>query len=562
MKLLRLPILALAVLFAFPAAAAPARHHMIAVDDSHAAQAALEIMRKGGSAVDAAIAAQMVLTLTEPESSGVGGGAFMLLWDPAQKHVTSFDGREMAPASATPGMFLDANGKPRAHFDAVPGGLSVGIPGVVAMLELAHKKYGKLPWAELFEPAIRLSEKGFPVSEKLARTIRAYPQMAAMPDIKSYFYKKDGTPLSQGDILKNPALAQTLRLIAKGGAKAFYTGPIAQAIVDKVQNAPVNRGGMTLADLAHYAPKERAPVCGKYRTYRICSMGPPSSGGISVLQILGMLERFPSADLQPDSLSEVHLFSEASRLAFADRAMYMADSDFIPVPIDGLLDPSYLARRSALIDPARDMGKAEAGNPPMKHAMLLAPQRSPQLHGTSHFSIVDNHGEVVSMTTTVEFAFGSEMMARGFILNNQLTDFSFDPVIDGRPVANAPAPGKRPLSAMSPTIMFTGDGQFKIALGSPGGPIIIPYVANAIVAMVDGGLSPKDAAALPHHANPNSFTVLEEDTPIVALAPKLKAMGHDVEIAHMDSGLNIIEKVKGGYIGASDPRRDGVAVGD
>jgi len=562
MKLLRLPILALAVLLVFPAAAAPARHHMIAVDDSHAAQAALEIMRKGGSAVDAAIAAQMVLTLTEPESSGVGGGAFMLLWDPAHKRVTSFDGREMAPASATPGMFLDANGKPRAHFDAVPGGLSVGIPGVVAMLELAHKKYGKLPWAKLFEPAIRLSEKGFPVSEKLARTIRAYSQMAAMPDIKSYFYKKDGMPLSQGDILKNPALAQTLRMIAKGGAKAFYTGPIAQAIVDKVQNAPVNRGGMTLADLAHYAPKERAPVCGKYRTYRICSMGPPSSGGISVLQILGMLERFPSADLQPDSLSEVHLFSEASRLAFADRAMYMADSDFIPVPINGLLDPSYLAQRSALIDPARDMGKAEAGNPPMKHAMLLAPQRSPQLHGTSHFSIVDNHGEVVSMTTTVEFAFGSEMMARGFILNNQLTDFSFDPVIDGKPVANAPAPGKRPLSAMSPTIMFTGDGQFKIALGSPGGPIIIPYVANAIVAMVDGGLSPKDAAALPHHANPNSFTVLEEDTPIVALAPKLKAMGHDVEIAHMDSGLNIIEKVKGGYIGASDPRRDGVAVGD
>jgi len=561
MKLLR-TVLAALVFIATPALAAPARHHMIAIDSPLAAKAALEIMREGGSSVDAAIAAQMVLTLVEPESCGVGGGAFMLLYDPAGKQVTSFDGRETAPASATPGMFLDASGKARPHFDAVPGGLSVGVPGVVAMLELAHKKYGKLPWAKLFAPAIRLAEKGFPVSKKLARTIREYPQMEKMPDIRAYLYNKNGEPLSEGDIVKNPALAETLRMIAQGGAKAFYTGPIAQAIVDKVQNAPVNRGGMTLADLAQYQAKERAPVCGDYRAYRVCSMGPPSSGGISVLQILGMLQRFPSKDLQPDTLSEVHLFSEASRLAFADRAKYMADSDLIPVPVEGLLDPNYLAERSALIDPAHDMGKAEAGNPPMKHAMLLAPQRSPQLHGTSHFSIVDDHGEVVSMTTTVEFAFGSEMMADGFILNNELTDFSFDPVIDGAPVANAPAPGKRPLSAMSPTIMFGGDGRFKIALGSPGGPIIIPYVAGAIVAMVDGRLSPKEAAALPHHANPNSFTVLEKDTPIVKLAPALKAMGHEVEIANMDSGLNIIERVKGGYIGASDPRRDGVAMGD
>jgi len=561
MKLLRLPILALAALFACPALAAPARHHMIAVDDPYAAQAAIEMMRQGGSAVDAAIAAQAVLTLTEPESTGIGGGAFMLLWDPAQKRVTSFDGRETAPASATPGMFLDANGKPRPHFDAVPGGLSVGVPGVLAMLELAHKKYGKLAWAKLFEPAIRLSEKGFPVSEKLARTIRAYPQMKKMPDIRAYFYKKNGEPLDQGDVLKNPALAETLRAIAKNGAKALYTGRIAQAIVAKVRNAPVNRGGMRLADLAGYKAKERPPVCGEYRAYKLCSMGPPSSGGISVLQILGMLEHFPSQKLQPDSLSEVHLFSEASRLAFADRAEYMADSDFIPVPVRGLLDAGYLAQRASLIDPRRDMGKAQAGTPPMKHAMLLAPQRTPQLPGTSHFSIVDNDGQVVSMTTTVEFVFGSEMMVKGFFLNNELTDFSFDPMTGGKPVANAPAPGKRPLSAMSPTIMFDKDG-FRIAIGSPGGPIIIPYVANAIVAMVDGGLSPKEAAALPHHANPNIATVLEEDTPIVKLAPKLKAMGHDVQIAHMDSGLNIIEKVKGGYIGASDPRRDGVAIGD
>ncbi len=564
MKLSAIAVLSAAILFGLspPGMAAPAKHRMIAVDDARAAAAAMEIMREGGSAVDAAIAAQMVLTLVEPESSGLGGGAFMLLWDPKQHRVTSFDGRETAPASATPDMFLDANGKPRPHFDLVPGGLSVGVPGVVAMLELAHEKYGKLPWAKLFAPAIRLSEQGTPVGEKLARTIRAYPQMKKMPDIRRYLYKRNGQPLSQGDVLKNPELADTLRIVAKGGAKAFYTGRIAQAIVAKVRNAPVNRGGMRLSDLAHYTAKERAPVCGHYRIYRLCSMGPPSSGGISVLQILGMLERFPSEKLQPDTLSEVHLFSEASRLAFADRAKYMADSDFIPVPVKGLLDRAYLHRRSMLINPTRDMGKAQAGHPPMKHALLLSPQRSPQLHGTSHFSIVDDNGEVVSMTTTVEFAFGSEMMARGFILNNELTDFSSDPVIDGKPVANAPAPGKRPLSAMSPTIMFTGDGKFKIALGSPGGPIIIPYVAETIVGMVDGGLTPEQAAALPHHANPNSFTVLEKDTPIVKLAPKLKAMGHDVEIAHMDSGLNIIERVKGGYIGATDPRRDGVAVGE
>ncbi len=386
--------------------------------------------------------------------------------------------------------------------------------------------------------------------------------MAAMPDIKRYFYKKDGTPLAQGDILKNPALAQTLRMIARGGAKAFYTGPIARAIVDKVQHAPVNPGGMTLADLAHYVPKERTPVCGEYRAYHLCSMGPPSSGGISVLQILGMLQRFPEKDLQPDSWSEVQLFSQANRLSFADRAKYMADSDFIPVPVEGLLDPAYLAQRSALIGSTRDMGTAIAGTPPEKHAMLLAPQRTPQLPGTSHLVIVDDHGEVVSMTTTVEFVLGSEMMAKGFILNNQLTDFSFDPVLDGKPVANAPAPGKRPLSAMSPTIMFGPDWHFKIALGSVGGPYIIPYVAETIIALVDGGLDPQDAAALPHHANLNGATVLEENTAIDALAPQLTAMGHEVKQAPLFSGTQIIEETKDGYVGGTDPRRDGVVMGD
>ncbi|HXL99283.1 MAG TPA: gamma-glutamyltransferase, partial [Rhizomicrobium sp.] len=491
----------------------------------------------------------------------IGGGAFMMLYDPAGKRVTSFDGREIAPASATPTMFEDASGKPRAHMDAIPGGLSVGVPGVVAMLELAHRKYGKLPWAKLFQPAIKLADDGFPVGRKLAATLRAYPQMAQMPDIKRYFYHADGTPLAQGEILKNPQLATTLRAIAAHGSKAFYSGAIAQAIVDAVQHAPVNPAGMQLSDLAAYRAKERAPVCGTYRAYRLCSMGPPSSGGISVLQILGMLERFPSSDLQPNTLSEVHLFSQASRLAFADRATYIADADVVSVPIAGLLNRDYLQQRAQLIDPAHDMGTAKAGDPPMKKAEY-APQRTPQLPGTSHLSVVDDRGEVVSMTTTVEFVFGSEMTAKGFFLNNQLTDFSFDAMRDGKPVANAPAPGKRPMSAMSPTIVFDSKGQFKIALGSPGGPIIIPYVAETLVAMIDGGLDPQAAAALPHHANPNGPTVLEKDTSIEALAPALTAMGHHVVSVPLESGLHIIERTPSGYIGGADPRRDGNVMGD
>ena len=535
---------------------------MIAAANPYAAEAGRQMLRQGGSAVDAAIATQMVLTLVEPESSGIGGGAFMLLWDPAHKKVTSFDGRETAPASAGPDMFLDANGKPRAHFDAIPGGLSVGVPGVVAMLEMVHKKYGRLPWAKLFEPAIALAQNGVPVGHKLAATLRAFPKMLAMPDVKRYFTKPDGTLLNEGDILKNPDLAATLRVIAKGGAKAFYLGDIARAIVDKVQQAPVNPGGMTLADLAAYRARERAPVCAFYRGTHVCSMGPPSSGGLSVLQILGMLEHFPSSALAPNSLSEVHLFSQASRLAFADRVLYMGDPAFVHLPLLGLLDRHYLRARWDLIDQDRDMGQAEPGSPPAIHADF-APGHMHELHGTSHLSIVDKSGEVVSMTTTVEFVFGSELMAKGFFLNNELTDFSFEPTHDGKPVANAPAPGKRPLSAMAPTIVFNSKGRFSIALGSPGGPAIIPYVAETLVAMIDGRLSPQDAAALPHHVNMNGPLYLEKGTPLETLVPTLAKMGYDVHLASSEqSGLHIIERVKGGYVGAADPRRDGVVIGD
>ena len=554
----RLCAVLLFVLAVFSPAAA-ARHHMIAAANPYAAQAGLEMLRKGGSAVDAAIAAQMVLTLVEPESSGLGGGAFMLVWDPAAQKITSFDGRESAPASARPGMFLDADGRPREHDDAIPGGLSVGVPGVVAMLELAHQRYGKLPWATLFQPAIALAEKGVPVAPKLARSLRQFPAAASMPDIRRLFTKPDGSLYGEGELFRNPELAATFRLIAKGGARAFYRGGIAQAIVDRVQHAPVNPGGMTLIDLEKYRARERPAVCDFYRSYRICSMGPPSSGGIAILQILKMLERFPAPDLAPNSLREVHLFSQASRLAYADRSAYPADPDFVRVPVRALLDRRYLHRRSLLIDPARDMGTAAAGK---LHADF-APQRAQERHGTSHMSIVDDRGVVVSMTTTVESAFGAEMVAKGFVLNNELTDFSFEPMRDGKPVANAPAPGKRPMSSMAPTIVFDRNGRFLLALGSPGGPAIIAYVGETLVSMLDGGLDEQKAVALPHHVMMNGPLLLEKDTPIGTLAPALTAMGYDVHPASVEmSGLQIIQRVKDGYLGAADPRRDGVALGD
>ncbi len=539
-----------------------AKEQMVAAANPLAADAGLEMLRAGGSAVDAAIAVQLVLGLVEPESSGIGGGAFMLLFDPKTKKTTSFDGREVAPASARPDMFLDPDGKVRTKPQAIPGGLSVGIPGVIAMLELAHSKHGKLPWARLFAPAIKLADEGFPVGPKLARTIRNFKRGANMPDIKARFYHADGTPLEQGEIYKNPDYADSLRKIASGGSKAFYTGEIAQAIVDKVRTAPVNQGGMTLADLASFKPLERAPVCGPYRIWRVCSMGPPSSGGIAIVQILGMLQRFPSSELQPGTLSEVHLRAQASRLAYADRARFIADPAFVKVPVKGLIDKDYIASRAALIDPAKDMGTASAGNPPEKHA-AFSPQRSPANHGTSHMTLVDKTGQVVAMTTSVESVFGANIMVRGFFLNNTLTDFSLNPVLDGLPVANAPAPGKRPLSAMSPTIVFDQNGDFLLSVGSPGGPAIIGYVTQTVVAMLDGGKTPSEAITLPRQLNLNSPTRLEKSAVNDALEPQLKAMGHSVTVVMGEgSGLHGIRKVKGGYIGGADPRRDGVVIGD
>jgi gamma-glutamyltranspeptidase/glutathione hydrolase len=383
-----------------------------------------------------------------------------------------------------------------------------------------------------------------------------------MPDMKRHFFHADGAPYAEGETMTNPELAATLRLIARKGPDVFYRGPIARRIAEAVQHAPVNPTAMTIEDIAGYKAIERAPVCSTYRKDKVCSMGPPSSGGIALLQMLGMLERFPSKKLATDTLEGVHLFTQASRLAFADRNEYLGDTAFVKVPISGLLNRAYLARRSKLIDTKKDMGEALPGNPPGAN-VKRAPQRSPEHPGTSHMSIVDDKGTVVSMTTTVEAPFGSEMMVGGFILNNQLTDFSFEPERGGKPVANAPAPGKHPLSSMSPTIVLGPDGRFKYALGSPGGQMIIDYVAQSLVGLIDSKLTPQQVTALPHPGNLNGATFLEKDTPLESLAPELSAMGHTVATPAVEkSGLQIVERVKNGYIGGADPRRDGVALGD
>lgn len=517
------------------------------------------MLRAGGSSVDAAIAAQMVLTLVEPQASGIGGGSFMLL---AERNgtMTAYDGRETAPASASPTMFLDTQGKPRAFMDAVVGGLSVGVPGNIAMLAKAHREHGRLPWARLFQPAIRLAADGFRVPPRMANAVQT-PHLSESPAMKALFFHPDGTPIVEGEVWKNPELAATLRTIARGGEQAFYKGSVANAIVEAVSRAPRNATPFTLADLASYRAVNRNVICITYRSYKVCSVSPPA-GGTVVLQTLALLQRFKSAQLKPASLSAIHLISEAERLAYADRARWLGDPMVTGPIYAGLLDPKYIAERGKLIDPTRDMGLAAPGTPPVKHTLDFAPQRTPVGHGTSHMSIVDDRGEVISMTTTVESVFGSYQSAGGFVLNNQLTDFSFEPVRDGLPVANAPAPGKRPLSSMSPVIIFDARGKFWAATGSPDGRNIIAYVVQNVSALIDGRMPMQAAIDLPHHVNQNGNTQLEQGTPLSALEPQLTAMGHTVSYREYVSGLAGIHRVKGGYEGGADHHRDYAATGD
>lgn len=554
------------ILLSFHASAAPApiaARHMIVAAEPDAAAAGLEMLRQGGSAVDAAIAAQMVLTLEEPQSSGIGGGAYVVVSDNGK--VNAYDGRETAPASAGPNMFLDANGNPRPFNDARPGGLSVGVPGDVRVLAMAHAAHGKLPWAKLFDPAIRLAGQGYRVPARLAQQLaQGGTQLAAMPGLRALFYHPDGTPVKAGEVWRNPALAESFRMIAAMGPDAFYTGPIAGEIADAVTHAPKNAVVMTREDIAGYQAKDRVPLCGPYRGYRVCSLPPSTSGGTTVLQILGMLQHFPSAQLQQETLSEAHLFAEASRLAYADRVQWLGDTDFVSVPLAGLLDPGYLAARAELINPMHDMGRAMAGTPPVKKAELprWSPMPAQIESGTSEIAAVDDNGQALSMTTSVEAGFGAEIQAGGFLLNNQLTDFSFQPVVNGNPVANAPAAGKRPLSAMSPAIVFGPDGKFFAALGSPGGRQIIDYVAQTIIALIDGQMPMQPATGVPREVNMNGPTLIEANTALAKLAPELTAMGHEVRAVHFDSGVNGIRRVAGGYEGGADPRREGVALGD
>ena len=545
------------------AADIPARadHAMIAAAHPAAAEAGARILEEGGDAIDAAIAAQMVLGLVEPQSSGVGGGGFLLYYDAARGTVESYDGRETAPAAADETLFLASDGTPRPWPDVAVGGLPVGVPGVVRMLERAHRAHGRTPWAHLFEPAAALAESGFTISPRLAYMIERNPGLARFAAARAYFFRKDGRPKRAGETLVNPAYAETMRAIARDGADALHEGRIAAEIVAAVQGDPANPGALALADLAGYRAKERPPVCRDYRRHRVCSMGPPSSGGVTLLQILGLLEPFDLASLTPGSAEAVHLISEASRLAFADRDRYLADSDFVSVPVEGLLDPDYLRRRALLIDPGRAMGKTAPGEPTGSESLDRADAAAPELASTSHLSVVDSRGNTVSFTTSVERAFGSRLMAAGFLLNNQLTDFSFAPFgVDGL-VANRVEPGKRPRSSMTPTLIFDEAGDLVATLGSPGGSRIIGFVAQSVIALLDWGLDAQAALSLPRHVNRNSATELEAGTALERLAPALEALGHDVRIRPLASGLHAIRRADGRLEGGADPRREGVALG-
>jgi gamma-glutamyltranspeptidase/glutathione hydrolase len=547
-----------------------AKKFMVSAANPLAVEAGYRILKQGGAAIDAAIATQLVLTLVEPQSSGIGGGAFLMHYD--GNNVQAFDGRETAPAAATEKLFQNPDGTPVSRVTGVVGGRSVGAPGVLRMLEMAHKQHGKLPWKALFAPAIKLSEQGFPVSVRLNGLLAWDQHIRKDPAAAAYFYDKDMKPWPVGHILKNPALAKTLREIAAGGADAFYKGHIARDIAAKVAAHPTNPGLLSAADIRDYRPKLRTPVCSDYRQFTVCGMPPPSSGGIAVAQMLGILETRDMRALAPvdgtPGADAVHLFTEAGRLAYADRNRYAADTDFVPLPgrgVPSLIDKAYLARRAALIG-EKSMGVAPAGTPPGME-VAWGTDNAIETPSTSHFVVMDANGAGLSMTTTVEDAFGARQMVGGFILNNQLTDFSFDSVDAQGPVANRVQPGKRPRSAMSPTIVF--DKQTRklvLAVGSPGGPAIINYVAKVLVGTLDWGLNVQQAISLPNFGSRNGPTELEAGRFAPAVAEALTARGHTLRSYDMNSGLHGVQKMlihgQEYWFGGADPRREGVAKGD
>lgn len=540
-----------------------AKQHMVVAAEPLAAEAGREILRQGGSAIDAAIATELVLGLVEPQSSGLGGGAFITLWDAKTRSMTTFDGRETAPAAARPDRFLK-DGKPMKFEEAVNSGLSVGVPGLLRALHASHEKYGKLPWAKLFEPAITLAENGFPVSPRLNVLLKSESAEKFAPDARSYFYEGGVTPRAAGSLLKNPEYAATLRTIAERGPDAFYTGDIADAMVKAVKEAHTIPGDLSAEDLAAYSAKEREPVCVAYRGRQVCSVGPPSSGALTVGAVLKLIEPFPQVQGASALMTApaLHIIAEAEKLAFADRNMYIADPDRVAVP-SGLLDDAYLAERRKLIDPKKAMAKAEPGLPPGLAKKSFGQDATYEVPGTTQVSIIDGEGNVVSLTATIESAFGSHLWAKGFLLNNELTDFSFVPVdANGMAVANRIEGGKRPRSSMAPTIVLAPDGAPEIVTGSPGGSQIILYVVKALVAVLDWGLDAQQAASLTNFGSQGGPFLIEYSLPIVWPAYELTSYGQTVSGATMTSGVNMIVRRDGRLEGGADPRREGVALGD
>jgi len=561
----------------------------VAAANPLATEAGFQVLKDGGSAVDAAVAVQMVLALVEPQSSGIGGGAFLLHWD--GQALAAWDGRETAPAAADERLFLGADGKPLPFMQAVVGGRAVGVPGAVKMLEAAHRAQGRLPWARLIAPAIVLAERGFAMSPRLHTQLKDDAHLRRDAQAAAYFYQPDGQPWPVGQVLRNPALAAVLRRIATDGSAALHTGAVAADIVRRVQGHAGNPGRLSEADMAGYTVKPREPICTDWKLlYRICGMPPPSSGHLAVMQILGMLDRLPpkvqplkplqplqtlpggqpGADAVP-SADWLHVYTEAARLAFADRALYVADPDFMPAPVGGwggLLDDAYLHRRAALIGDRR-MDRAEPGSPSGTR-VAWAPQPGQPEHGTSHISIVDGDGRALAMTTTIEAVFGAHLMsdggtglAGGFLLNNQLTDFSMLPAdAQGRPIANRLQPGKRPRSSMSPTLVFDRrDGRLLMTLGSPGGPGIIHFVAKTLVGTFDWGLDAQQAINLPNFGSFSGPTLLEAGRFAPATVEALKARGHGVVETDLTSGLQALQRTPTGWFGGADPRREGVVMG-
>ncbi|WP_413283445.1 gamma-glutamyltransferase [Vibrio sp. MA40-2] len=538
-----------------------AEQYMVAAANPLAVQAGYNILKSGGNAADALVAVQTVLGLVEPQSSGLGGGAFLVYYDAKTNKMTTFDGRETAPLNVKPELFQDENGKPLKFYDAVVGGRSVGTPGTVKLIATMHQKYGNKEWAELFEPATKLATDGFAVSERLASSIRNdKDRLSRYPETKAYFFTPDGEPLSQGSLLKNPAYAQTLTTLAKQGESAFYQGQIAKDIIAKVTGIDDNPGYLSQLDFTHYSVVERPTTCAPYRQYDICGMGPPSSGALTIGQILGISNRFDLREMGPDDPISWQILGDASRLAFADRGRYMADTDYVPVP-EGLLDQDYLASRAWLIKKGQALETVSPGEPPWADKVALADDQSLELPSTTHIVIADQQGNIISMTSTVENGFGSRVMSNGFILNNELTDFSFATHKDGYPIANRIEPGKRPRSSMAPTIVMKDDQPY-MAIGSPGGSRIIGYVAQTLVAHLDWGMDIQEAINMPHMLNRFGTYDIEQGTSAEKFKQPLEEMGFKVNIRDLNSGLQAILFKDGQLIGAADPRREGIALGD